>query len=169
MDSHVQIPMRAPAGRPGILAAATARKQAGVGLIEVMVAVLVLSIGFLGVAALQAHALSTNNSAMARSIGTIASYSILDAMRADLSHAKAGNYNVTVTGNACPTTTTTLANAQLAQWCSQLVNTFGQASTTKGTIDCSAAGDCEITIQFDDSRSGKGGDAAQKIVTQAML
>lgn len=169
MDSHVQKPMGAVSSQPRVPQNAAARKQAGVGLIEVMVAVLVLSIGFLGVAALQAHALSTNNSAMARSIGTIASYSILDAMRADLSHAKAGNYNGTITGNACPTTTTTLANAQLAQWCNQLVNTFGRVSSTKGIINCSTAGDCKITIQFDDSRSGKGGDAAQKIVTQAML
>jgi len=144
-------------------------RQAGVGLIEVLVAVLVLSIGFLGVAALQARALSTNNSAMARSMGTIASYSIIDAMRADLSHAKAGNYNVTVTGDACPTATTTLANAQVAQWCNQLVKTFGKVASTSGIVNCSGAGDCKITIQFDDSRSGKGGDAKQTIVTQAML
>ena len=57
--------------------------QSGVGLIEVLVAVLVLSIGFLGIAALQAMSLSTNNSDMARSMATIASYSIMDAMRAD--------------------------------------------------------------------------------------
>ena len=69
------------------------RHQAGVGLIEVLVAVLVLSIGFLGVAALQARSMSTNNSAMVRSMATIASYSILDAMRADLPNAVAGNYN----------------------------------------------------------------------------
>ena len=57
------------------------RHQQGVGLIEVLIAVLVVSIGFLGVAALQVYTLSTNNSAMARSMTTVASYSILDAMR----------------------------------------------------------------------------------------
>ena len=56
-------------------------------MIEVLVAVLVLSIGFLGMAALQAMSLSTNNSAMARSLATINAYSILDSMRADITNA----------------------------------------------------------------------------------
>jgi type IV pilus assembly protein PilV len=145
------------------------KHQAGVGLIEVLVAVLVLSIGFLGVAALQARALSTNNGAMARSMATIASYSILDAMRADLAHAKAGSYDGSVTGNACPTTNTTLANVQLAQWCTQLAKTFGESATTKGTVACDGLGSCAVTIQFDDSRSIKGGSTAQKVETKAML
>ena len=143
--------------------------QMGVGLIEVLVAVLVLSVGFLGVAAMQARALSTNNSAMARSMGTIASYSILDAMRADIAYAKTGKYNGDMTGNACPTTTTTLAQVQLGQWCKQLALTFGAVASTKSNINCTATGSCVITIQFDDSRAGKGGDTAQKVVTQAML
>ena len=88
--------------------------QAGVGLIEVLVAVLVLSIGFLGIAALQAMSLSTNNSAMARSMATIASYSIMDAMRADIANAKAGAYNTSTAlkATACPTDTSTLAKRQ---------------------------------------------------------
>src|SRR5690625_4897984 len=50
--------------------------QKGVGLIEVLVAVLVLSIGLLGLAQLQAKSLSTNGSAMTRSMATMFSYSI---------------------------------------------------------------------------------------------
>ncbi|HER34421.1 MAG TPA: type IV pilus modification protein PilV, partial [Halothiobacillaceae bacterium] len=46
------------------------RGQVGVGLIEVLIAVLVLSIGFLGMAALQTKALSNNNSAMDRTQAT---------------------------------------------------------------------------------------------------
>ena len=64
-------------------------RQAGVGLIEVLIAVLVLSVGFLGIAALQARSLSMNNSSMARSMATIGTYSMLDAMSADLASAKA--------------------------------------------------------------------------------
>ena len=90
-----------------------ARHQAGVGLIEVLVAVLVLSIGFLGVAALQARSLSTNNSAMVRSMATIASYSILDAMRADIAGARANAYNKTIKGNACGKAGSTLASQPL--------------------------------------------------------
>lgn len=149
----------------------TIASQSGVGLIEVLVAVLVLSIGFLGIAALQAVSLSTNNSAMARSMATIASYSILDAMRADSVSAKSGSYNTStpVAGNACPTTAATLAQAQLGQWCSQLSATLGAAATTTGNVSCDGAGICTVTITFDDSRAGKGGSDKQQVITKAML
>jgi type IV pilus assembly protein PilV len=150
--------------------------QSGVGLIEVLIAVLVLSIAFLGIAALQAMSLSTNNSAMARSMATIASYSILDAMRADIASARSGAYNTTVTANACSAGTSgTLASAQIYQWCtSQLGNkSLGAVASTKGEIACSAVGtasaDCTITITFDDSRAGLGGTSNQQVVTRAML
>lgn len=146
--------------------------QAGVGLIEVLIAVLVLSIGFLGVAALQAMSLSTNNSAMARSMATIASYSILDAMRADLVNAKAGSYNTaSVAANACPAAGTTLITLQLNQWCNQLGQGLGVAATTTGAISCAATGtgDCTITVTFDDSRAGVGGSSVQTVVTKGML
>jgi type IV pilus assembly protein PilV len=147
----------------------TAVAQSGVGLIEVLVAVLVLSIAFLGIAALQAVSLSTNNSAMARSMATIASYSVMDAMRADIVSAKSGNYSKTVTANACPTTTATLAQVQLGQWCSQLGQSLGAVAATTGQIACSSSGECTVTITFDDSRSGKGGASNQKVITKAML
>jgi type IV pilus assembly protein PilV len=151
-----------------------AARQSGVGLIEVLVAVLVLSIGFIGVAALQARSLSTNNSAMARSMATVASYSILDAMRADLGNAKGGGYNGPIKANDCPATDGSLIKAQLNQWCNVNLAPLGVSANTIGTIDCSAAAGtstayCTITIQFDDSRAGLNSSTTQKVVTQAML
>jgi type IV pilus assembly protein PilV len=164
-----------------------ASAQSGVGLIEVLVAVLVLSIAFLGIAALQAVSLSTNNSAMARSMATIDSYSILDAMRADIVNAKAGKYNGTVTpataavpasgataaapanSAACPSAGSTLAAAQLSQWCGQLSAGLGGTTNTTGTINCTNSGECTVTIQFDDSRAGSGGSGAQQVITKAIL
>jgi type IV pilus assembly protein PilV len=158
------------ANRPGARRRST---QSGVGLIEVLVAVLVLSIAFLGIAALQAMSMSTNNSAMARSMATISSYSILDAMRADLNTARAGTYNTTVAANACPDPSAgTLASAQLAQWCTQLGQSLGAAATTTGLVACTDTGssaDCTVTITFDDSRAGVGGSSVQKVITRAML
>lgn len=152
------------------------RRQRGIGMIEVLIAVLVVSIGFLGMAALQAKALSTNNSAMARSMATVASYSILDAMRADIVKAGTGAYNGTVTASSCsaPGSTSTLATAQLYAWCTELGRALGAVDTTSGTINCSAAGstsiDCTVTIQFDDSRAGTSmGSTTQKVVTRAGL
>jgi type IV pilus assembly protein PilV len=148
------------------------RAQRGVGLIEVLVAVLLLSIAFLGIAALQATSLSTNNSAMARSMATMASYSILDAMRADRTEAMKGTYNTSsaIKASACPAAGNTLASVQLNDWCTQLGEVLGKSETTTGTISCAGAqGDCTVTIQFDDSRAGKGGASNQTVVTKGML
>lgn len=152
-------------------------RQSGAGLIEVLVAVLVLSVGFIGIAALQARSLSINNSAMERSMATVASYSILDAMRADLNNAKSGSYNVTsIKANACPSGTGSLANAQINQWCTVDLAPLGVSANTTGTISCSAAAGtttayCTVTVQFDDSRSGLSvsGTTTQTVITQAML
>lgn len=148
-----------------------AASQSGVGLIEVMVAVLVLSIGFLGIAALQVMSLSTNNSAMARSMATISSYSILDAMRADAAVAEAGTYNTTVKAGtgSCPAAGATFQGIQLNAWCTQLGSTLGAQDSTTGSISCSGTGDCTVTITFDDSRAGAGGTAAQTVTARAML
>jgi type IV pilus assembly protein PilV len=142
--------------------------QRGVGLIEVMVAVLVVSVGFLGIAALQAMSLQVNSSASARSMATIASYSILDAMRADGASARSGSYDGTVTANACPDATGSLAKAQLRAWCQQLGASLGAVASTTGKVACNNSGECTITITYDDSRS-KIGSNAQSIATKAIL
>jgi type IV pilus assembly protein PilV len=147
--------------------------QSGVGLIEVLVAVLVLSIGFLGIAAMQTMSLSTNNSAMARSMATISSYSILDAMRADSSVAEAGTYNTgtgtPIKASACPNASSTLQSVQINQWCTQLGQTLGAVDTTTGAIDCNSIGYCTVTITFNDSRAGVGGSSNQVVSARAML
>lgn len=143
--------------------------QRGVGLIEVLIAVLVLSIGILGIAALQTRALSDNGSSLNRSAATAATYSILEGMRLDRANVIALNYNTTVTTSACPAIGATLASYLLNNWCSnQLGNFLGKVSTTKGTIACTAAGACRITIQFDDAKA-TGGDSQFKLVTDATI
>jgi type IV pilus assembly protein PilV len=136
----------------------------------VLVAVLELSLGVLGIAALQTRALSNNGSTMAASMATVASYSILESMRADRTNALAGSYGgSTIAANACPTTVTTLAGWTLNQWCTkQLAKYLPASSTTTATISCTAAnGSCTVTITFDDSRAG--GSSTQKVITTAGL
>ena len=146
--------------------------QKGVSLIEVMVAVLVLSIAFIGMAALQATSLSTGNSSMARSAATILTYSIQDAMRADRANALNGVYNnggKAIVASSCPATDGTLAKAQINAWCSAMGTSLGAQSTTTGIINCVNSGVCTVTVQFDDSRSGAGGSATQQVTTTGML
>lgn len=153
-----------PGSRPG------AAYQRGVGMIEILVATLILSIGLLGIALMQVRALSGNNSTMSRSMAVIASYSILDAMRADRANALAGNYNQTMSGDTCTVSTTTLAQSQLISWCTDMANKLGNVSTTQGIISCGTDGTCTVTVKFDESRVGAaantGTTASPSMITQ---
>lgn len=132
------------------------RSQYGVGLIEVMISVLILGIGLLGVAAMQATALRNNQSALERTQATIQSYSILDAMRANRNIALGGGYNLARTC-AAPAAGT-LAQNDLRRWISSLKTTLGDNDGSCGTIACN--GDtCTITVEWDDSRAVDGLDA----------
>lgn len=82
----------------------TRRKdQAGFTLVEVLVALLVLSFGLLGLAMLQAAGQKFNNDSYMRSQATVLAYDIIDRMRANKAAADAGNYCVT-SASPCETT-----------------------------------------------------------------
>ena len=154
--------------RPPVLS--VRRGQNGVGLVELLISVLVLSVGLLGVAWVQTKALSTNSGAASRSMAVVASYNIMDAMRADLTLARSGTYNSTVAANDCPSAGT-LAQSQIREWCGLLGDMLGASSTTTGTINCVAgpgASSCTITIQYDEGRIGEGA-GIETVVTKGMI
>lgn len=108
---------------------------------------------------------------MVRAMAVVASYTILDAMRADRANALTGAYNGTVDASACPTTTANLAQSALADWCATLRDSFGAASTAPtGKVEVVAASPetFQVTITFDDSRTGNG-SGTQTVVTSARL
>lgn len=103
------------------------RKQTGFTLIEVLITVVVLAIGLLGLAGLQATALSYNSTAYQRSQATSLTYDIIDRARANLDAARAGDYSVAFGfGNQGDDT---LAQQDLSEWRQALINTlpFGTA------------------------------------------
>ena len=153
------------------------QSQSGASLIEILVAVLVLSFGLLGMAAMQARAVKGNQSSMQRTQAVMLSYYILDAMRIDTNNAKALNYNTgslngEVIGPICTpgaVTGTTLADTNMRDWITALKDNMGQAddTTTCGAILCNADGDCRVQVQWDDTRAGGVGvqivDTATKL------
>ncbi|MBX3704488.1 MAG: type IV pilus modification protein PilV [Steroidobacteraceae bacterium] len=78
---------------------ADARRQRGATLVEALVALLVLSIGLLGVAALQMEALRSNHGAHLRSQATVLAQDIADRMRANRTAALAGAYDIALGAN----------------------------------------------------------------------
>ncbi|MEW5973559.1 MAG: type IV pilus modification protein PilV [Pseudomonadota bacterium] len=120
-------------------------RQTGVTLLEALITVIVISIGLLGLAALQGRALQENQGAFQRSLASILAYDILDCMRANREAAKAGSYDLAL--DAGKPTGTSVPATDLNQWRTSLET--GLASG-KGSVDCDAAGLCTITVQWFD-------------------
>lgn len=135
----------------------------GTTLIEVLIAVLVMGIGMLGIASLQATSLRNSQSSLERSQAVIASYAIIDAMRANRATALAGGYNI---GSTCavPAGGTLVTNDHNA-WLQGIQNGLGTGAC--GAINCAAA-NCTVTVTWDDSR-GTGGSGTQSVITQTQL
>lgn len=87
----------------------------GFTLIETLVALLVLSIGLLGVAALQLTSLRSNTSSSYRSQATFLAYDIADRMRANRQAALNGDYIIAY-ATAAPSAPTTVAETDLLAW-----------------------------------------------------
>jgi len=151
--------------------------QAGFSLIEVMVAVLVISIGLLGVAKMQALALASTGTAKMRSLAAIQAASLASTMRADrnywsaitvnnftvnvssagaVSSANDGTLNTAPTG-ACAATACTaaqMAALDLSNWATSVVGTLPAATaqilcsyTATGTLPVS----CAITLNWNEN------------------
>jgi type IV pilus assembly protein PilV len=143
----------------------TPRNIAGVGLVEVLVAVTILAFGMLGIAALQATALRNGQSASQRSQAVVATYAVLERMRAN--YAVAGNGGYDLAAMTCdPPNTGDLAATDLHEWIESLHGSLGPAACGQ-IVDCGGE-TCKIIVQWDDSR-GTGGTAAQQLVTETRL
>ncbi|SEJ23713.1 type IV pilus modification protein PilV [Nitrosomonas eutropha] len=134
--------------------------QAGVGMIEVLVAIIILSIGLLGLAGLQTAGLKNNQSAGFRSTATMMAYGILDSMRASRIAAGEGNYNHSL-GSSAPSGSS-IPERDLSNW----LNGLARLPEGTGAVDVDADNKVTITIQWDDSR---GALAAQQFVMTTRL
>lgn len=122
--------------------------QCGATLIEVLVAIVILSIGLLGLAGLQATSVQGNYGAFYRSQATILAADITDRMRANRKAAIAGNYNLSELKSAY-TTTSTRADKDLNEWLIQVAKLpAGKARIERDSSTALVT----ITINWDDSR-----------------
>jgi type IV pilus assembly protein PilV len=147
-----------------MMPAARARPQSGFTMIEVLVALVVMSIGLLGIAKLVLYSAHSNDSAYLRSQATELAYEILDNMRANRSQALAGSYNTAlaagpvVPGALCLGTGANCTAPQIAaydvyQWKSRLAAPTGELPSGQGSVAVVGANPATatITVSWDDS------------------
>lgn len=134
------------------------QRDAGFTLIEVMVAVLVLSVGLLGLASLQANGLRQNSSAYMRTQAIIMANDMADRMRANPTEVAAGTYNnivATIADPGCLLATCTpdrIAEHDIATWYSSLSELPNGTGTVTGDGRLFT-----ITVMWDDNKVGAAG------------
>lgn len=132
-------------------------RQHGFTLIEVLISILVLSVGLIGMAGLQNTSLKSSYSAYYRSQASWLAYDMADRMRANLSAAKAGDYNMAFASLAggCPATNPSVGAAgDRAQWLHAVCTALGGTGVGAVTVSNAANGnlDVMISVRWDDSR-----------------
>jgi type IV pilus assembly protein PilV len=92
------------------------RSQAGSGLIEAMISIFVVSVGFLGFAGVQVNGLAAANDSLYRSKAIYLSYQMADRVRANMPAVQTGAYaSMSGTGTSPGCIATGCTAAQVAQ------------------------------------------------------
>jgi len=135
------------------------QKNSGFTMIEVLVTLVILSIGLLGLTALQARSMASNHNAFLRSQATQYAYDMGDRMRSNIAGARAGSYNNIsgiATDPACITagcTPAQMATYDTFQWNTLLSQ---QLPAGRGTVTGDGT-DFVISVMWDEARNGATG------------
>jgi type IV pilus assembly protein PilV len=142
---------------------------AGFSLIEVLIALVILSVGLLGIAAMVSVSLKSKDSSYYRTEALTLASSILDRMRANSAIATANGYDTTYsatigtapsnncTGGTC--STADIATMDLSQWKTEISNAlpgFSSGTPAGGKIVTSTVNQMtqvNISIRWNDARA----------------
>lgn len=142
-------------------------RMPGFTMMELLVAILVLSVGLLGLASLQTTGLRHNNSAWQRTLATELAEDMADRIRANPQAAGQGYYDHVVPGKHvdCLTLATgcsspkAVADADAAQWYAALAARLpgGTGTVTGSAIAGGKARRYLVRVMWDDERRGVTG------------
>ena len=152
------------------------KKQRGAGLIEILISVLVLSIGLLGIAAMQIRSVKNNQSALEYSIALIQQQSIKETLMLARNSALEGKFNIGLEDEAYPginpnmppsskSDAEVFAENAVMAWRSSIKSLLGDSATS--SIYCANAV-CTIVLQWNDNR-GLQASSIQTIKTETRL
>jgi type IV pilus assembly protein PilV len=146
--------------------------QCGFTLLEVMIALVIFSIGLLGLAGLQAGGLRSNTQAQLRTIATIQAYDMAERIRANPRGVEDGDYNAfddtTPTAGNCITlnkddppvcTAQEMATYDYYEWelTNQNVLPSGHGTVSSASVGGGATRLFTITVMWDEERTGVTG------------
>jgi len=139
--------------------------QSGFTLLEVLVAIVVVSLGLLGLAGLQAATLRNNQIAYYRGIAIQQTYDMADRIRAN--QAGLATYALGVgADNGCISSScdsAQMAQTDIFQWNN---NNARMLPAGTGTVASAAGGSFDITVSWNENT--ESGSAAQQFVTRVM-
>jgi type IV pilus assembly protein PilV len=148
-------------------------RGSGFSLIEVMVALIVMSVGLLGIAKMQALALSSTTTSRMRSLMSLEAASLASTMRADRAYwsaekvsplvvqigagAVTSTNDTTLQAGTCPCTSPQIAMNDLREWATEL-NDLAPAATSvvtctppPATAPLSTPVSCQISVSWTES------------------
>lgn len=136
--------------------------QKGFSMLEVLVTILVLSLGLMGMAALVTTGMRSNNVAQFRSIATQQTLDIADRMRANLAGVRAGSYDdlaaeIPASNNcsAINCTAAQMAAYDHAQWNTANANSLPGG---QGTVVGNLVNGFTITLMWTEKEMGANTD-----------
>ena len=131
--------------------------QSGFTLLEVMIALVIFSIGLLGLSGLQAISLQNNQVAYSRTVATMLAYDMADRIR----NNRTGTYSTAAIPAAAPTSCVTssclpaaMAAHDLWEWEQSLNAAQSNLLSAQGFITPAAGPTFTITIGWDEERKG---------------
>ncbi|VVN84757.1 type IV pilus modification protein PilV [Pseudomonas fluorescens] len=130
------------------------RAQEGMTLIEVLVALVILSVGLLGAAAIQLNALKYTDSSRMTTQASFIAYDLMDRIRANSTE----DYTVTPPTSSNPQVA---RDQDLYEFTSNIVNSLGASATGSVTLKQRVY---TITITWDDSRAANTANSRRSYV-----
>lgn len=132
-------------------------KQQGFSLLEVLIGAVILAVGLLGIAALQARAIRDNHSAQLRATAVTQINNIIDRMQSNYAGINAGAYN-SISGPGTMPSCTSCTSAQIAQRDIYQWNTANAQLLPSGQGSVTRNGNrFHITVFWDNDRTGAAG------------
>lgn len=146
--------------------ASFAKTSQGFSLVEVLVALLLLSVGLLGLAGLQARGLKDNQMSLQHSQAVLYATDMIDEMRVHRAKALAGEYNIGLDDGAAAKGATKIVLKDLLNWKADVARLPGG----KGSVQVNAATSVvTVTVQWSEVNSATRQEEMIAYIMQTQL